>query len=359
MRFPSAGGPCWLLTLAVVLLASSGVAAKVSGPCVNCHTMHNSQGGSPMAYVMQGGSKVFVSAPNPGLLNTDCIGCHQGTNASGSIPFVFDVTAPSYSTTGTEAGTNTLAGGNFYWVAGNDRAGHNVNGVTAVDATLGTTPPGGTNMGSRLTCAGTYGCHGVTGEADPVKALSGAHHGDSVAGWQDGTTLARSYRSINGLQGMEDADYEFQPTSSAHNKYYGVNRNGETEIPAGTISSHCARCHGSFHNGSGKIASGTFGTGVWLRHPTDFDMSRAVSSTEYTAYNGAGNPYSVIAPVATADKSATLNTAIYQQSNDAVIMCISCHRAHGTPYNSMLRWNYKDWPAGGYNGCAVCHTAKD
>ncbi|MEW6500892.1 MAG: cytochrome c3 family protein [Thermodesulfobacteriota bacterium] len=359
MGFPKGvGWGCALLTVGV-LLAGGGATAKVSGPCVNCHTMHNSQGGAPVAYVMQGGSKVYTSAPNAGLLNTDCIGCHQGTNTGSSTPYVFSVSEPIYSTTGTEAGTNTLAGGNFYWVGINDRAGHNVSGVSNVDATLSTTPPGGTSLGSQLGCAGTYGCHGVSSEANGVKAIAGAHHGAGVAGWQDGTSVDRSYRAIGGLQGLEDSDYEFQPTSNAHNKYYGVNRSGETQIPAGTISSHCARCHGNFHNGSGKIASGTFGSGVWLRHPVDFDMSRAVSSTEYVSYNGAGNPYSVIAPVATADTTTTLNTGVFKQSNDAIVMCLSCHRAHGTPYNSILRWNYKAWPAGGYNGCAVCHTTKD
>lgn len=348
----------------LALVMPGDAAAKVSGPCVNCHTMHNSQGGNPVAYVMQSGSKVFVSAPNPGLLNTDCVGCHQGVNTSGSIPYVFNITQPNYGTTGTEAGTDTLAGGNFFWTAASDRAGHNVSGITAQDVKLGTTPPGGTNMNFRLTCAGTYGCHGVTAQTDPTRAMYGAHHGAGLTGWQDGTTLAKSYRFLDGVQGVEDSDYEFQPTSTAHNKYYGVNRGTETEIPAGTISSHCARCHGNFHNGSGKIASGTFGSsGVWLRHPTDFDMSSArTRNPEYDSYNiqaGAGNPYSVVAPVATADKTATINTGVYKQANDAIIMCLSCHRGHGTPYNSILRWNYRAWPGGGYNGCAICHTAKD
>ncbi|MHB1013792.1 MAG: cytochrome c3 family protein [Desulfurivibrionaceae bacterium] len=352
----------------MAVLACPGVClARVSGPCVNCHTMHNSQGGSPMAYTLgSGGVKTYGGRVNAGLLNTDCVGCHQGANAAGSLPFVLDTGSPNYGLTGTEAGTTTLAGGNFHWVSlGNDRAGHNVSGITAADATLGVTPPGGTALGGQLTCAGTLGCHGSSSVAMPTQAVMGGHHSKDMTVWQDGTSVAKSYRFLNGIQGLEDSLYELQPTASRHNKYYGKNRTSETDTAAGTISSLCARCHGNFHDGSGQIAAGSFGAGVWLRHPVDFDMSRAVSSTEYTTYNsgtGSGNPYSVIAPVATNSTTTVVNSTvdIATNSNNAIVMCLSCHRAHGTPYDAILRWNYKQWPqTGGYNGCAVCHTTKN
>jgi len=351
------------IILLAVLAAAAPVAAKVSGPCVDCHTMHNSQGGGPMAFVMQGGGKVLVVDPNAALLTTDCVGCHQGINDGTTTPFVFSTTAPTYGTTGTEGGTNTLAGGNFYWVSsGNERAGHNVSGITAVDSRHATIPPGGVDLGAQITCAGTYGCHGVSGEADQTKAMYGAHHWKNHAVWQDGLTLASSYRFLDGIKGFEDPDYEYQPTSTSHNKYYGIDRTLETDTADGTISSLCARCHGDFHNGSGNLASGSFGSGVWIRHPVDFDMSRAVSSGEYLSYNkqqGTGNPYSVIAPLATADTTTAVQSSVFVQADDAVVMCLSCHRAHGTPFAAILRWDYRSWPGGGYNGCSICHTTKD
>ncbi len=356
----------WGTFFIVLAACPAGSPAKVSGPCVNCHTMHNSQGGSPMAFRMSGGSKVYGGLVNEGLLNTDCIGCHQGANVSGSVPFVFDTSVPNYGLTGTEAGTTTLAGGNFHWVSmGAERTGHNVSGITPLDSVHGVTPPGGVAMGGQITCGGILGCHGSSSAATPTQAIMGGHHGKDMTAWQDGTSVAKSYRFLNGVQGMEDNSFELQPTQSKHNKYYGKNRVSETDLAAGTISSHCARCHGNFHNGSGKIAFGTFGAGVWLRHPVDFDMSRAISSTEYVTYNngtGTGNPYSVVSPVATASTSTSVNTTVdvSTSANNAIVMCLSCHRAHGTPYDAILRWDYKKWPqAGGYNGCAVCHTTKD
>jgi hypothetical protein len=347
----------WIIGILVVTLAVLEIsysAAKVSGPCSDCHTMHNSQGGA----------SVVATGPIAGLLGDDCKGCHTGFNQTTStMPYVLSGSAPTYSTTGTEVTTTTLAGGNFYWVQSDDRVGHNVAEVAGADSTLGNTPPGGSALSSQLKCSGTNGCHGVRTEADPYKAVLGAHHNNSdTTEWRDGSTLAESYRFLDGVKGLEDPDCEFRPTADSHNKYYGVDRGSETTNNTGTISSLCAQCHNDFHNGSGEIASGSFGAGVWLRHPTDFDMSRASTSNEYDSYNGGGgsdNPYSVISPVATADTSSDFNSTVYSSTDDAILMCMSCHRAHGTPYDAILRWDYKSWPGGGYYGCGICHTVKD
>jgi len=227
------------------------------------------------------------------------------------------------------------------------------------------TPPGGDGtFNNQLRCAGTLGCHGDKTVSEQISAVKGSHHYKDHKVWQSGASLATSYRMLDEIQGFGDADYEYRPTDLKHNKYYGIDRTTETETAVGTISSQCARCHENYHNGPGDLVpSNTLGTGVWLRHPIDFDMSNAVSSTEYQLYNGSSsygnNIYSVISPVATADITTTLNKSIFNQANDALVMCLSCHRAHGSPYAGSLRWDYKAWPAAGYNGCAVCHTTKN
>ncbi len=348
------------LFFSLLLLLPNIAAARVTGPCVDCHTMHNSQNNYPVTK---------SGRANPALLLTDCIGCHTGTNTTHSTtPFVFETTSPLYKETGTETDSNTLAGGNFYWVANvgtlvGDRLGHNVAGITAPDATL-TLPPGGDGtFNGQLKCAGTNGCHGRRDTTHQITSVKGGHHGKNNSVWQDGSTLEKSYRLLENIQGFGDPDYELHPTSERHNKYFGQDRTSESDQAPGTISGFCARCHQYFHDGSSSIAaSSTFGNGVWLRHPTDFDMSGAVSSEEYTSYNGGNgtsNTYSVVSPVATEETTTSVNTVIYARQNDAVVMCLSCHRAHGTPYPGMLRWNYKAWPGGGYNGCAVCHTTKN
>ncbi|MFZ5760852.1 MAG: cytochrome c3 family protein [Thermodesulfobacteriota bacterium] len=363
MRKREVVGVCCVLSLALI---SEPVCAKVSGQCGNCHTMHNSQDGGAVVENRLDGSWQASESPNPGLLKTNCIGCHLGVNSggAGATPYVLQLNEPTYNNTGTEADTTTLAGGSFYWVGTllGDAKGHNVDGIAGGDARLGNSPPGGTDLDGQLTCAGSLGCHGDRTKSGQVEAMLSSHHYNDMTLWKDGSTLAKSYRFLYGVKGLEDSLYEYRPTVNRHNKYYGVDRSSELEDGSGTVGKLCAQCHNDFHQGNGNIASGSFGAGVWLRHPTNFDMGTAVTSSEYDDYNGGSgtnNPYSVIAPVGTTSITDTINSTVYSAAGDAIVMCLSCHRAHGTPHAGILRWDYKSWPAGGYNGCAICHATKD
>ena len=87
----------------------------------------------------------------------------------------------------------------------------------------------------------------------------------------------------------------------------------------------------------------------WIRHPTDIALP---STGEYGGYDPVNN-YSVEAPVAWLDPANPTRAG-------AVVMCLSCHRAHGSPYPDMLRWDYNAMVAGGggSGGCFTCHTQK-
>ncbi|MDW7772475.1 MAG: cytochrome c3 family protein [Desulfobulbaceae bacterium] len=346
----------------LLFLPVSG-SAIVSGPCVECHTMHNSQDNLVMAFD-------GTSGPYEKLLRGGCIACHtsptgvanDGTNY---IPYVNSIDIPTYGATG-----NTLAGGNFYWVAaagGNDHPkGHNVQfeGLAEQDGVLANTPPGndGTFTGP-LTCAGVTGCHGDRVALDDYTAVSGAHHADDAI--IDGNSVATSYRFLLGVLGLEDADWEYQPTVSTHNQYKGVDRTADSEDVTSTISSLCAQCHNDFHNGTDNPvqgANGGFGD-PWIRHPTDFDMGNTEATSEYRNYGGTTtNAYVLDAPVASADVNSVLSTVAF--ADDTIVTCISCHRAHGTPYDDLLRWDYDQDTTtiraggAGSGGCLECHTTK-
>ncbi|MDL1965077.1 MAG: hypothetical protein LWW90_00170 [Candidatus Desulfofervidus auxilii] len=371
----------WLAVVIVgMMLLFSGVAvAKVSGPCADCHTMHFSQTPWP--------SEWGTSGPNDALLVDDCVGCHSGATAlkgtSNEIPVVLRTTAPS----GTGPG-KSLAGGDFYWVAnGDDTKGHNVDGVASVDGNLSYDPPGwdasatadntfgqvtgGSNPdwgSNQLTCAGMYGCHGDHTETTNAGAIRGAHHGDdsclkagSAVEGNQGGTVATSYRWCGGIHGIEDSDWEWTASdgSTDHNQYKGVNGNSGYSNKT-TISYLCAECHGVFHSDIGGTSS------PWTRHPTDFDMGSA-SGTEYQYYNGgtgANNNYSVIAPVGSSSIGSNPLSTVNAGTADgtAIVLCVSCHRAHGTEWPDLLRWNYDDMIAGQSStpneGCFICHTTK-
>ena len=335
------------------------VFAKVSGPCSSCHTMHYSQGGTALG-------TWGVSGPYHTLLVTDCIGCHTGTNSGGNTPYVFSSSEPVYNSTGTEADTTTLAGGNFYWVqAGGDAKGHNVSGLCSADGTLSTppgfnggraaadnsTPGGGTWPGAQqVTCAGLYGCHGSHTVDSSMEAIRGGHHhgvGDAIT--VPGSSPEGGYRILVGIAGYEDSDWEYRPSANAHNQYKGVDGAGGTD--KSTISYLCAQCHGQFHDGTENIGSSS----PWLRHPTDYDMGNTGVSSEYRDYGGVSNTYQVVTPVGSSDVSSVKSTVAF--ADDSIVTCISCHRAHGTPYYKIMRWDYAGSAGGGF--CANCHTSKD
>jgi len=383
-----------ILMLIVGLVGLYGVAqAKVSGPCADCHTMHYSQ--TPWNSNWPSSTPSGASGPFRALTASDCVGCHSGTaprrGTNNEIPVVNMTTTPS----GTGPG-KSLAGGNFYWVATNGdndpTKGHNVKYLAAVDSNLSYTPPGwdpnATSGGSfgqvaggastwgsnQLTCAGTYGCHGNHSYSDDFTAIYGSHHTDdsmlkasTLNESNQGTSVGTSYRFLAGIHGVEDTDWEYTASSGStdHNEYKGVSQNSSYADKT-TISYLCAECHGYFHSEIGYQASGSSpsGHGPWLRHPTDIILPAA---GEYQYYNGnttgGGNPsnYSIVAPVGMATL-ASRSTAT-PGTDDAIVLCISCHRAHGSEYPDLLRWDYSNTCSAGTDnsacGCFICHTQKD
>ncbi len=357
-------------TCLLSLTSPSLISAKVTGPCANCHTMHNSQNGAAVVRdgagigwngsgQLAGGS---LQGPQNTLLVTSCVGCHSSTTNStiisigGSrIPIVYNTVAP----------TNPLAGGNFYWVAqggaANDPKGHNVYGIAAQDNNLATAP-GKTTGACASSChislvlapnptyqdkTGCQGCHVFT-----------SHHTDR--GWYrslKGHTSTPTFdNSVIGgtdyVTGSPDADWEQTTNTTKHNYYKGTTvaySSGSGLEDNQTITSFCQGCHGIFHGPQ----SGTKGMGSsspWIRHPTDIALP---SSGEYSAYNPVTN-YSVEAPVAWTNPNPAGPTG-------PIVMCLSCHRAHGSPNNSILRWDYSTMVAGGggTGGCFTCHTTKN
>ncbi|NTV13064.1 MAG: cytochrome c3 family protein [Desulfobulbaceae bacterium] len=328
-------------------------------PCGSCHTMHNSQNRTLPAGSVSGGRGA--------LLINSCYGCHTGTYVAGGRPMVLHSSSPIYQNTGTEIGHNTLAGGDFYWVAqGNNLMGHNVNGFTAQASR---TPPGGSKLfdsGNPLSCAGINGCHGDLSITDETVSMYQSHHAVEPSPdprYREGDpakSLAFSYRFLKGIAGYEDTDYEMTVDRADHNQYKGIARVIESSIDSKSISYSCARCHGDFHNGSLNAGIWDDGGGTtfgdpWIRHPVDYDM--AGLSGEYAGYGNPDGDYNIATPVGSIDISAVKATVT--GAGNAIVVCVSCHRAHGSPYEYSLRWDYKSWPSAGYNGCGDCHTAKD
>ncbi|MEA1933307.1 MAG: cytochrome c3 family protein [Thermodesulfobacteriota bacterium] len=350
--------PCLL----ALLLAIPGHSfAKVTGECANCHTMHNSQNGAV----------VEADGPYSTLLTNNCVGCH-----SGSTPTYWLGTSkvPVVNHTGGSAPLEYLAGGNFYWVGtgepGADAKGHNVLGVAnqdlAIDASATEGAPGGVfnacpgchqSLAVEHTLAdfgsGCQGCH-----------LRPAHHADDsavIVGETGGYYRFLSGHMGGGVIGIEDDDWQLTASASDHNEYLGdtasaLNNAGTMATGnnmGSAMSGYCCGCHGNFHNENTEAD----GSGAWIRHPSDV----AIPTTgEYGFYN----VYDPNVPVARPDLTGWTDSSGTVTPGTDMVMCLSCHRPHGSPYDDLLRWDYSvmnagTTGAGAGNGCFVCHTNKD
>jgi hypothetical protein len=332
--------------------------ATVSGPCVNCHTMHNSQDGAPMNYDK-------TTTPNATLLKGNCAGCHaQDTtsNVVNSIPQVLHTNATD------------LAGGNFRYfdAEANQNKAHNVSDLpspySTQDTVLTNNPPGYLDTydpstskfqtTSRLTCAGANGCHGNRDQTDENLAIKGAHHSSDavlkfggISESDQGATVGTSYRFLYKVHGGEVSDW-LNSLGTHHNEYKGAifGGRGQTQAWADvtTISDLCGECHGKFHAGGLTGDSGIGTTSPWLRHPTDALLP---NSGEYASYT----TYDIGAPVGRTTIPDAISGSVAPGTD--VVTCLSCHQAHGSNYADILRWDYANRLGSG-EGCLICHTGK-
>lgn len=363
----------FLLVVAALLLfifAAAPVLAKVTGECVNCHTMHNSQGAAPMP----GAGSISENGQHAALTRGSCVGCHSNTGSetikvlgSSRIPVVYNTVQP----------VNELAGGNFYWVKINEENGHNVLTIPGIvqDTKLSVAPasPVAAN-------GGCDGCHAKT--ADCTSCHSPYHHGEGakpVVG-SDAQSNGDSIKSVyyrflangsyfhtaGGVMGIEDPDWEQTRSATKHNVYAGgsipaVNSSGLINDD-GSMSNYCAGCHTKFHS---KVDSGS--ASPWLRHPNNYALP-ADASKEYRLYNSQDGtnvgPYNPEAPVARPDILVFNGAPNLVRPGTDQVFCLSCHKPHGSPNKDILRWDYAGMIAGtagptAKTGCFICHTTKD
>lgn len=334
----------------LIFLHQSNSYAAVAGDCEACHAlypgmMEAAEPGKPAQYVLK---------------NVLCVNCHSNNTqdtikelGGAQVPVVYNSVPPR----------NSLAGGNFHYVAKDfgDRRGHNVDGITAPDAKFLGVAPGymriddpsgiGYNPEKPLACAGSNGCHGNRNIEDPFESIVGSHHADDSV--IDGSTTVKSYRflkntdRVKGVLGLEDSKWNQDASPAKHNEY------------SPSIDLLCANCHGYFHD---KAMTGK--ESPWFRHPTGIVLPK---SGEYASYNLGVEPlteipgirvYNPDAPVGRLKVPAAPSDEV--KPGEVTVLCLSCHVAHSSPYESLLKWDYESIIAseGGEGGCFICHTGK-
>ena len=312
----------------------------------------------------------------PALTRGSCVGCHSNTGSatiktlgSSNIPVVFNTVPPA---TGTD-----LAGGNFYWVVNSgEEYGHNVLTIPGIaqDTKLTEAPGSPTSGGgSCAVChdriAKCTSCHNPYHHGEDARPVVGSdvqHVGNNLkAVYYRFLANGSDEHSAGGVMGIEDSNWEQTRSQTDHNVYAGGG------IPAakssglmnddGSMSNWCAGCHTGFHN---RTDTGT--ASPWLRHPNNYALP-SDTNKEYRLYNtqdgSAIGPYNPVAPIARPDITAYAGDQSIVRPGTDQVMCLSCHRPHGSPYKDILRWEYDGMIAGGGGadgtGCFICHTSKD
>ncbi|HSN92777.1 MAG TPA: cytochrome C [Anaeromyxobacteraceae bacterium] len=373
------------LAVAAVLALVAGTAyAFHSGgvaECEGCHSMHNSFEGSPNVT-----GRTFAQGTGPYLLKANdqsgaCLNCHQAADVAPTSYHISTAGVNPYDgTTPVEA----TPGGDFAWLKKTltitirrntatrdaERYGHNVVAADfgyVVDGVV-TTAPGGTYPSSALGCHschdphgryrrfadGTYATSGLpifnsgsyNNSADPIATVSavGAYRILGGIGYQP-KSLAGSYAFVtNPMDVVVASGYNRYETTSQTGIAYGNN-----------VSEWCANCHTDILQNS--YTSGMAG----LRHPAgNSALLKAEIVANYNAYVSSGimtntNPaaaFSTLAPfqVNSADRAVLKPYAVTASSyttqnmpaasTSHSVMCLSCHRAHASAFESSLRAFY-------------------
>jgi hypothetical protein len=375
------------LVVLVAALMAIGVASQTQAfhsggvaECEGCHSMHNSFEGAPnvTGRTFAQGTGIYLLKAND--QSGSCLNCH---NAADTAPSSYHISTNGVVAYDSSVPVEMTPGGDFAWLkktmtfvvrgstTTNDgaRHGHNIKAQDFgydVDDLL-TTAPGGTYPAANLACSSCHDPHGryrrdSTGaySTTGLPIFNAGSYNNSVNPTA-GVSAVGAYRILGGVGYQPKSltgSYAFATdpmdvvVASTYNRVENV---AQTGIAYGNnVSEWCANCHTDMLQGS--YTSGMAG----LRHPAGNGALMTNVVANYNAYVSSGimtnvtpgAAFSTLAPfqVNSADRAvlkpyAVTSTSLINQnmpaaSGSASVMCLSCHRAHASAFESAIRWNY-------------------
>ena len=365
--------------LIVGLYSSSGEAfhGGGTGECQGCHTMHDLTGSQQQTVRPTGSQKnpSLLKGPDP---SSTCLACHMAPGGTSQPQGHYVSTSEADMPTGRPP-VQLTPGGDFGWLKKNfswgpgatragdspgERHGHSIIAASFnyVGDTRNTMAPQGTYPADQLSCISCHDPHGryrrladgtiTTGGASIFASGSYSQSPDP-----DATGAVGSYRLLAGkgyqpkYLGGGVAFTADPPAAITPASFNREESSADTRVAYGSgMSEWCENCHATSHQ-DGSVAT---------RHPSGNSkrLTRNVIN-HYNSYIASGktggnasSSYTSMVPfeMGTKDYAALKRTANNNGSDRAGpdlgkgspnVMCLSCHRAHASGWDSMTRWNMK------------------
>lgn len=346
-------------TAAFVAVFSSTPAAFHSGgvaECGGCHSMHSPK---------PSGSFLLVGSD----ASSTCLTCHE--NAADTGPTGYHVSTAPGSLGAGQAPLQRTPGGDFGWlkksytfvVRGNtineDGSTHGHNVVAAdfgytVDPVNTTAPGGGSFPSSQLACNSCHDPHGqyrrladgtIAKAGAPIKA-SGSY--PAATNEPDATGAVGAYRLLAGA-GYAKAPFPGVPAAKVPSTYNRTEATTQTRVAYGhaltgghtSWGNWCATCHPNNHSSGSYVhpVDETLGGGTADNYNAyvksgDLSGTQATAFTSLVPFIESTSDYSVLASHAKND-----DTFLSGPGASDRVSCLSCHRAHASGWEYMLRWN--------------------
>jgi len=342
-----------------------GVAA-----CDACHTMHNSSGNFPMTKnaMPLGQGNIFLLRGSD--QSSTCLNCHAGSTPQDRIKIATNPVPVqgSYPVQLTPGGDFAYLQKNYNWVTSLGTAqsspganhGHNINSLDYLyftNSARWSIAPGGVYPTAAMSCISCHDPHnrfrimdaGATTIATTGKPISGS---GSYGDLPTALTAVGSYRLLGGqfykpasLQG----NYGFvanPPVAIAPSSYNRSESLSDTRVAYGLgMSEWCENCHSTLQHNTVNPST-TLGN-----HPFGYSAKLTNVYTTYNAYIYTGNltntdltqGYSSLVPFEEGISDlATLAADTAKTSGASAtdnVMCLTCHRAHASAWDSATRWN--------------------